>query len=196
MSPVLAVGPGTGLAPFVGFIEHRQETLRLKTLNAPDMTFGKRSGNILCFTSASLKGDLIYTDRIKNEWIQCQFSVGVLVSLTQEEEKRRVTSVMKDYATEIVDLLVNKGGYYYCCGDGKMSHDVNNELICMIMAVQGISRINAVAIVQQLRQEGRYQLDIWGTMSFFNDGKFFLDMDTDHSKDRLKLTRNRLLEKI
>jgi sulfite reductase alpha subunit-like flavoprotein len=164
------MGPGTGIAPFVAFIEHRREQLQREYGESKEL-----SSNIYCFTGAKYRSDMIYLENIEHSWVQQgagKFPVNMTVALSQEGAKQRANVVMqeKETAKKIVSMLVDEGGYYYCCGDGRMADDANKALIDMISSVQQISRINATNVIRKMREEGRYQLDVWGIMNFFQEG--------------------------
>ena len=62
----------------------------------------------------------------------------------------------------VYDLLVNKGGSLYVCGDAKnMARDVSKAIAEVISAKKSISLDAASQILKSLRANGRFQEDVW-----------------------------------
>lgn len=62
----------------------------------------------------------------------------------------------------MVDLIVKRKAHIYVCGDGRsMAADVHNELVAIIRAELGLNQEEAIALLDNLRVQGRYQKEIW-----------------------------------
>lgn len=147
-TPIIMVGPGTGIAPFRAFIEERA------ALNAP----GK---NWLFFGDQHYTYDFLY----QLEW-QDYLKDGILTKLDvafsrDAPEKYYVQDAMRKNARELWQWL-EKGAHFYVCGDAtRMAKDVHQTLID-IAAEQGkMNESDAKKYITQLGKEKRYQKDVY-----------------------------------
>jgi NADPH-ferrihemoprotein reductase len=152
-TPVVMVGPGTGLAPFRGFIQER----------AAARSRGEAIGPaVLYFGCRRRDHDYIYKEEL-------EFAVasGALTALNvafsrEGDVKDYVQHHMARQGAEIWDLLGPKGkGYLYVCGDAKnMAKDVHNTLLDIAGKVNG-GKAHAEASIRELLDSGRYLKDVW-----------------------------------
>jgi sulfite reductase alpha subunit-like flavoprotein len=135
---VIMVGPGTGIAPFRGFIQQRDAK-------------GASGKNWLFFGDQYSHTDFLY----QSEW-QEYLATGVLTKLDvafsrDQEEKIYVQDRIRENADELKKWLDN-GAYFYICGDKKnMAKDVEETLIGIV----GEDYLN------QMKEEGRYLKDVY-----------------------------------
>lgn len=154
--PIVCVGPGTGFAPFAGFLDERLS----------QVSSGVTCGMSMVFTGARTYSDMIYLSE-NTVWEQGG-NAHIKVAVSQEGNKERVQAVMTKNSSEIISILLDQKGYYYCCGDARVADEINLMLVDLICKEKGISKVKASAIVNSLRDEGRVQLDCWGVVSFFS----------------------------
>ena len=147
-TPIIMVGPGTGIAPFRAFVEERAER--------------KAKGESwLFFGDQHYTYDFLY----QLEW-QDHLKEGNLARLDvafsrDQPEKVYVQHLMIDRAAELYDWL-QKGAYFYVCGDAeRMAKDVHEALIGIVEKEGHLSRDKAVAYVDQLKKDKRYQRDVY-----------------------------------
>ncbi len=146
--PVIMVGPGTGVAPFRAFIEHR----------AASNSSGK---NWLFFGDQHYTYDFLY----QLEW-QDFIKDGVLTKMDvafsrDQPEKVYVQDKMLQKAEELYQWL-QEGAHFYVCGDAnRMAHDVHEALIKVVETQASISREAAEAYVEDLKKTKRYQRDVY-----------------------------------
>jgi sulfite reductase (NADPH) flavoprotein alpha-component len=146
--PVIMVGPGTGIAPFRAFLEERRVT-------APD------SRNWLFFGDQHVETDFLYREELEE-----MFSQGVLTHLDtafsrDQPEKIYVQSRMLENATKLWEWI-QEGAYIYVCGDAKrMAKDVDAALHQVIREQGDLTDEAAIAFVNQLKSEKRYQRDVY-----------------------------------
>ncbi len=147
-TPVIMVGPGTGVAPFRSFIEHRG-------------TLGSTGKNWLFFGDQHYTYDFLY----QLEW-QEHLKNGTLTRLDvafsrDQPEKVYVQDRMIQQAPELYQWL-EEGAHFYVCGDAnRMAHDVHEALISVVEFQAGISREAAEAYVEDLKKTKRYQRDVY-----------------------------------
>jgi len=146
-TPVIMVGPGTGIAPFRAFVEHRE--------------LQGDGRNWLFFGDQHFDTDFLY----QTEWQQWLKS-GVLdrmdVAFSRDQkEKLYVQHRMLEKAKDLYAWL-QEGAHFYVCGDeSRMAHDVHAALISIVETQGAMSREDAEAYVKQLQKDRRYQRDVY-----------------------------------
>ena len=144
-TPVIMVGPGTGIAPFRAFLQERRV----------DRHPGK---NWLFFGDQRGETDFLYKEEIHELLLE-----GVLTRLDtafsrDQEEKIYVQTRMLQNGAELWKWL-NEGAYFYVCGDAKrMAADVDKSLR-QIIAEHG--NTDADAYMAEFTKAGRYQRDVY-----------------------------------
>ena len=147
-TPVIMVGPGTGIAPFRAFLEERQAT-------------AARGRNWLFFGDQRRTTDFLYRDEL-----QTMFKDGVLTKLDlafsrDQTEKIYVQHRMLEHAQEFWSWLED-GAHFYVCGDAKrMAKDVDAALHEVIQKAGGKSVEQAAQYVAALKSAKRYQRDVY-----------------------------------
>ena len=147
-TPIVMVGPGTGVAPFRAFL---QERLAAKAGGGAWLFFGHQK-------SAT---DFFYRDEF--EGMQAQ---GALTHLTTAwsrdgDAKVYVQDRMREAGAELWAWL-EKGAHFYVCGDAKrMAKDVETALCEVIAAHGGISADDARTHVAAMKKAQRYQADVY-----------------------------------
>jgi len=152
-TPVIMVGPGTGFAPFRGFLQQRQWQ-RLSD---------KRDvGTTVLFTGCRNKAiDYIYADEldtfVKNGTIDKLFC-----AFSRDAEKKVYVQNLLQEQRELVWNVINKNGHIYVCGDAKnMARDVNDVIIDIISEFKKVPKSSAQDFLKSMRNKGRYQEDVW-----------------------------------
>jgi sulfite reductase (NADPH) flavoprotein alpha-component len=145
---IIMVGPGTGIAPFRSFIEERAVTKA-----------GGRSW--LFFGDQHAASDFLYKDELEKYQQD-----GVLTKLDtafsrDSDQKVYVQHKMLENSKELFEWI-QKGAYFYICGDKeRMAKDVNEALINIIEKEGGMERDAAEAFLKDLQKSGRYQRDVY-----------------------------------
>lgn len=152
--PVVMVGPGTGVAPFRGFVQDR----------AQDAKNGKKVGaTVLFFGCRREDEDYMY----KDEWPELMKDIEgaqVITALSRQPgvPKTYVQHRMMEHKQLIWDLIHKQGGYFYVCGDAKnMAREVNHRLIEIAVECGEMTEEKATNYVKELRSRGRYEEDVW-----------------------------------
>ena len=147
-TPIIMVGPGTGIAPFRAFIEERQAT-------------GATGKNWLFFGDRSQKTDYLYSD----EWESYQ-KIGILHELDlawsrDQAEKVYVQHKMLEKKAELWNWLQN-GAVFYVCGDAsRMAKDVDQALRTIAQEQGSMSEEEAGVWIKGLQKERRYLKDVY-----------------------------------
>jgi sulfite reductase (NADPH) flavoprotein alpha-component len=145
---IIMVGPGTGIAAYRSFLAERDAT-------------GASGRSWLFFGEQHFASDFLYQTEIQN-W----FETGVLnkVNLAfsrDQKEKIYVQHKMEQHAAELYDWL-NGGASFYICGKkDPMSTDVENTLLKIIEQYGNQSPEGAKEYLEQLKEEGRYEKDVY-----------------------------------
>jgi sulfite reductase (NADPH) flavoprotein alpha-component len=147
-TPVIMVGPGTGIAPFRSFMQERDVQ-------------GAEGKNWLFFGNPHFTQDFLY----QVEW-QSYVKEGLLDKITlafsrDQEEKVYVQHRLLENGKEVYEWL-EQGAHFYVCGDAMhMAKDVENALISIVREHGGKSEADAKAYVVELRKAKRYQKDVY-----------------------------------
>ena len=147
-TPVIMIGAGTGVAPFRAFMQQRAAN-------------GDSGKNWLIFGNQHFTQDFLY----QTEW-QGWAKDGLLNKYDfawsrDQEEKIYVQHKIREEAAELWQWL-QQGAHIYVCGDAsRMAKDVEQALLDTIAEQGGLSADDADEYLDNLRQEGRYQRDVY-----------------------------------
>ncbi len=147
-TPIIMIGPGTGVAPFRAFVEQRSE-------------LGATGKNWLFFGDRTFRSDFLY----QLEW-QRFLKRGLLhrmeVAFSRDQaDKVYVQHRIEEHAAEVWAWL-QQGAAIYVCGDAKhMAGDVHDALINVLVSHGGYDANSAENYLKDLRRAGRYQRDVY-----------------------------------
>uniref|UniRef100_A0A0A1XSJ7 NADPH--cytochrome P450 reductase n=2 Tax=Zeugodacus cucurbitae TaxID=28588 RepID=A0A0A1XSJ7_ZEUCU len=150
--PIIMVGPGTGLAPFRGFIQERQH-LRDEGKNVGE--------SILYFGCRKRSEDYIYEEELE-EFIK-KGSLTMKTAFSRDQnEKVYVTHLIEKDADLIWNVIGENKGHFYICGDAKnMAVDVRNILVKILVTKGNMSEADAVQYLKKMEAQKRYSADVW-----------------------------------
>ncbi|XP_074478706.1 methionine synthase reductase [Sebastes fasciatus] len=164
-APFIMVGPGTGVAPFIGFLQQREKERK----EDPEAGFGD---TWLFFGCRHRDGDYLFREELEGFVSSGTLSqLQVCFSRDDPEEEATTSAARPRYVQHnlllnsqcITDILLKQNGYLYVCGDAKnMAKDVNDTLMEMIRTELQVDQLEAMKTLAGLREEKRYLQDIWG----------------------------------
>ncbi|EFE06760.1 NADPH-dependent assimilatory sulfite reductase flavoprotein subunit [Citrobacter youngae] len=147
-TPVIMIGPGTGIAPFRAFMQQRAAE-------------GAEGKNWLFFGNPHFTEDFLY----QVEW-QRYVKEGVLSRIDlawsrDQKEKVYVQDKLRQQGAELW-CWINDGAHIYVCGDAnRMAKDVEQALLEVIAEFGGMDIEAADEFLSELRIERRYQRDVY-----------------------------------
>jgi sulfite reductase (NADPH) flavoprotein alpha-component len=146
---VIMIGPGTGVAPFRGFVQHREAQ-------------GATGRNWLFFGARHFRSEFLY----QVEW-QDALKKGALSRLDVAFSRDRSTprAYVQDRlraAGKDLYAWLEGGASLYVCGDAeKMAVDVNAALVDIVAERGALGRDDAEAYVRRLADDRRYLRDVY-----------------------------------
>ena len=147
-TPIIMIGPGTGIAPFRAFLHDRRAT-------------GATGKNWLFFGHQRSDCDFFYGDELN-----AMKTAGLLTRLSlawsrDGEKKFYVQDRMREVGRELWSWLA-EGANVYICGDAKrMAKDVERALVDIVAQFGARSIDEAVLFVADLKKKGRFQQDVY-----------------------------------
>ena len=146
-TPVIMVGPGTGIAPFRAFVEERE------------LQGGGQ--NWLFFGDQHFTTDFLYQTEWQ-QWLKDGTLTRMDVAFSRDQaQKLYVQHRMMEKGADLWAWLQD-GAHIYVCGDeSRMAHDVHQALIDIARSQGGLSAEDADAYVKQLQKDRRYQRDVY-----------------------------------
>ncbi|MCB1121294.1 MAG: sulfite reductase subunit alpha [Verrucomicrobiae bacterium] len=147
-TPMIMVGPGTGIAPFRAFLQERIDT-------------GATGRNWLFFGDRHQATDYLYGEEFEAMKAEGHLQRLDLAWSRDQEHKVYVQDKMLESGTELWSWL-QEGAYFYVCGDAKrMAKDVDTALHTIAMEQGGLTGEDAEAYLKVLKKEKRYQRDVY-----------------------------------
>ncbi len=147
-TPIIMVGPGTGIAPFRAFVEER-------------IALGANGRNWLFFGDQHRATDFLYEETLTGWLRDGQLARLDLAFSRDQAEKVYVQQRMLEQASELWRWL-EEGAHFYVCGDAsRMAKDVDAALHKVIETAGAKSAGDAAAYVGKLKSEKRYQRDVY-----------------------------------
>jgi len=147
-TPVIMVGPGTGIAPFRAFLQERAVT-------------GAKGKNWLFFGDQRRDFDFLYRDEIEGYLKNGNLTRLDLAFSRDQNEKVYVQHRMKEHAKEIWNWL-QQGAHFYVCGDARrMALGVDHALHAIVQEQGSMMAEAANEYVKSLSKSKRYQRDVY-----------------------------------
>lgn len=147
-TPVIMIGPGTGIAPFRAFLQERDQA-------------GATGQNWLFFGNPHFTQDFLYQVELQDYLKRGVLSKLDVAFSRDQAQKVYVQDKLRLKAEEIWTWL-QQGAYLYICGDGnKMAKDVHQALLDIAQQQACLNAEEAEQYFDDLRQAKRYQKDVY-----------------------------------
>ncbi len=146
-APIIMIGPGTGIAPYRGFL---QERIAKKSPGKNWLFFGERNR----------KSDFYYEEYLTQLEVTGQLKLSLAFSRDQEN-KLYVQHLMEKHSKELW-TWIQEGAYIYVCGDAKrMAKDVNIALQRIVETEGNLSHDESKTLIRKWRKSNRYLMDVY-----------------------------------
>lgn len=162
-TPIIMIGPGTGVAPFIGFLQHREHML--KSSDSAESL----SESWLFFGCRHKERDYLYRHELERyqstgvlSRLFLSFSRDTISDLSSKPPPKYVQDNLRSHATEVAEQVLNKGAVVYICGDAdNMAKNVFDTFLEIIQEYKGVDIGEARKEMMKLRQNKQYLEDIW-----------------------------------
>ncbi|TVR97872.1 MAG: assimilatory sulfite reductase (NADPH) flavoprotein subunit [Wenzhouxiangellaceae bacterium] len=146
--PIIMIGPGTGVAPFRAFIEHRRAQ-------------GATGNSWLFFGERHRRTDFLYQLEWQR-WLREGALSRLSVAFSRDQEQRIYVQHRLLEEAEAIYGWLKEGAHIYICGNGSgMAADVHQALVRIIADQAGIDREQAEQRLAELKEQRRYQKDVY-----------------------------------
>src|SRR3954469_24313403 len=147
-TPIIMIGPGTGIAPFRAFLHERRAT-------------GATGKNWLFFGHQRSDYDFFYADELNSMKTSGLLTRMSLAWSRDGDKKFYVQDRMREVGRELWNWIAD-GANVYICGDAKrMAKDVERALVDIVAQFGARSTDEAVSFVAELKKQGRFQQDVY-----------------------------------
>ncbi|MFE0648413.1 molybdopterin-dependent oxidoreductase [Streptomyces sp. NPDC059534] len=147
-APMIMVGPGTGVAPFVGFLQERRAR-------------GHTGPNWLFFGEQREATDFYYRQELEDHLAAGHLDRLDAAFSRDQRKKVYVQDRMREHGAVLWSWL-RDGAHFYVCGDAtRMAKDVDQTLRDVVARHGGMSPEDATAYVKQLSADRRYVRDVY-----------------------------------
>ncbi|KAI3585459.1 hypothetical protein IWW34DRAFT_783874 [Fusarium oxysporum f. sp. albedinis] len=150
--PILMVGPGTGVAPFRGFVRERVVMHRQGKDFAPMTLF---------YGCRKRTEDFLYQEEWKEYTAELGSKFRMYIAFSREQQNKiYVQDLILEQSRDVASLIQN-GGHVHVCGDVGMGRGVT-ETLCKVLASEtSVSLADAQRVLSDMRHSHRYQEDVW-----------------------------------
>ena len=148
-TPCVMVGPGTGLVPFIGFMQEREKAQadnEALALGPAHLYFGCREKDT----------DFIYRDymaEMKDRGVISELNLAFSRALEEGAVKTYVQNLLEQHGDMLREVVVDKAGCFYVCGATNMGKAV--ELI--------LKEAIGEDAFKQMQKEKRYMVELWSS---------------------------------
>jgi cytochrome P450/NADPH-cytochrome P450 reductase len=149
--PIIMIGPGTGLAPFRGFLQERAAR------KAKGATLGP---GLLFFGCRHPDQDFLYADELKA--LATSGIAELFTAFSRADGPKTYVQHVLAAQKDKVWPLIEQGAIIYVCGDGgKMEPDVKAALVAIHRDKSGSDAAAAARWIEDMGARSRYVLDVW-----------------------------------
>ena len=149
--PVIMIGPGTGLAPFRGFLQERAHRKAQGAKLGPAMLF---------FGCRHPEQDYLYADELRA--FEASGITELHTAFSRADGPKTYVQHLVAAQKDRVWSLIEQGAIVYVCGDGgKMEPDVKAALVAIYRERSGADAEAGSRWIEELGTRNRYVLDVW-----------------------------------
>src|ERR1700716_1478769 len=149
--PIIMIGPGTGLAPFRGFLQERADRKAKGASLGPAMLF---------FGCRHPEQDFLYADQLKA--FAADGVTELHTAFSRADGPKTYVQHLVATQKDKVWSLIEQGAIVYVCGDGgKMEPDVKAAMMSIHRERSGADEAAASRWIDDLGTKNRYVLDVW-----------------------------------
>lgn len=147
-TPVIMIGPGTGIAPFRAHMQEREE-------------YGYKGNTWLFFGDQHFTTDFLYQTEWQ-EWLNDGVLEKMNVAFSRDtDQKVYVQHRIAEHSKEFNEWL-EKGASIYICGDEKnMAKDVHQAIRNVLVKERNLTEEEAESYLKQMKKDKRYQRDVY-----------------------------------
>lgn len=147
-TPVIMIGPGTGVAPFRSYMQEREE-------------LGLTGNTWLFFGEQYFTTDFLYQTEWQ-AWLKDETLAKLDLAFSRDTEEKVYVQHRIAQQSELFYQWLQDGAAIYVCGDEKhMAKDVHDTIRSVIEQEGDMSEADAEAYLTQMKQEKRYQRDVY-----------------------------------
>lgn len=155
---LIMIGPGTGIAPFIGFLEHRFHFLQ-------DYCEEEKSDTCaILFTGCRYKTrNYLYEDKLKF-FLRCGTLNRLYEAFSRDSDSKfkYVQDQILENGEEFVELFLKDETVIYVCGEGKkMAPSVEAIIVECLREFKNFAEEDAKQIILDFKKSGKYLEDIW-----------------------------------
>lgn len=159
--PIIMIGPGTGVAPFIGFLQHREHLQKNTNIAL--------SESWLFFGCRHKERDYLYREELEQflstgvlSRLFLSFSRDTISDSSGKPPPKYVQDNLRSHAAEVADLVFNKGAVVYICGDAdNMAKNAFDTFLEIAQKYKKVDIKEARQEMMKLRENKQYLEDIW-----------------------------------
>nr|XP_027203327.1 NADPH--cytochrome P450 reductase-like [Dermatophagoides pteronyssinus] len=153
-APVIMIGPGTGLAPFRGFLQERHYMLEQQQKPLGD--------TILYFGCRKRAQDFLYEQELM-DYMEKKVITKLYLAFSRDQDKKvYVTHLLKQNMEETWKVIGEQNGHIYICGDARtMAREVKEIILETIEKYGNKTRKESEDFLKRMESQKRYSADVW-----------------------------------
>ncbi|KAH8243769.1 hypothetical protein KR032_009953, partial [Drosophila birchii] len=149
----ILIAVGTGLAPFLGFLGHKEQLLKQRP--------HQDKGHSWLYVGAKTPEAILKRDQLL-AWQQSTVLSRLRTCYSRGESPCYVQTLLEEDAEELVELLLKPETVLYICADGaKISQSIANGLSVCLQKALHLNEEEGLRRLKELKTQGKYREDVW-----------------------------------
>ncbi|EAA01179.4 methionine synthase reductase [Anopheles arabiensis] len=149
---IIMIGPGTGVTPYIGFLEYRKQAKGASTRKT-------KMGSAWLLTSCRYQDrNYLYEHELKG-FMQAGVLDRLHVASSRDEDSqyKYVQDIIEDRKEELVELLLDDATKLYLCGEGRtMLPRIQDTIVTCMSKVKSMPKSEAADLLAEYRKTGKY----------------------------------------